>query len=65
VLRAGLDGDPAQFREFGNAGLTAEAAMLCLYVWRSVISEEASDNAAQRGDGPRLVGNFLQMVELH
>ena len=29
------------------------------------MSGESSDQAAQRGDGPRLVGNFLQLVELH
>ena len=29
------------------------------------ISDETVGEAARRGDGPRLIGNFLQMVELH
>ncbi len=50
----------------GSATMTStHVLLLCLHLWRSVISEEAPDDAAQRGDGPRLVGNFLQMVELH
>lgn len=50
----------------GSATMTStHVLLLCLHIWRSVISEEAPDDAAQRGDGPRLVGNFLQMVELH
>jgi AraC-like DNA-binding protein len=50
----------------GSATMTStHVLLLCLHIWRSVISEEAPDDASQRGDGPRLVGNFLQMVELH
>lgn len=39
--------------------------LLCLHLWRSATLDETASEAAQRGDGPRLVGNFLQMVELH
>lgn len=39
--------------------------LLCLHLWRSATRDETASEAAQRGDGPRLVGNFLQMVELH
>jgi AraC family transcriptional regulator, transcriptional activator of pobA len=45
--------------------MSSHVLLLCLHLWRSVISGESSDDAAQRGDGPRLVGNFLQLVELH
>jgi AraC family transcriptional regulator, transcriptional activator of pobA len=45
--------------------MSSHVLLLCLHLWRSVISGESSDEAAQRGDGPRLVGNFRQMVELH
>lgn len=39
--------------------------LLCLHLWRSVISGATLDEGAGRGDGPRLVGNFLQLVEFH
>lgn len=45
--------------------LSSHALLLCLLLWRSVAADEAEHDSAQRGDGPRLVGNFLQMVELH
>jgi AraC family transcriptional activator of pobA len=44
---------------------SSHVLLLCLHMWRSVLSGESVDEATQRGDGPRLVGNFLQMVELH
>ncbi len=45
--------------------LSAHVLLMCLHLWRSLIAEEPVDDIALRGDGPRLVGNFLQMVELH
>jgi AraC family transcriptional regulator, transcriptional activator of pobA len=45
--------------------LSAHLLLLCLHLWRAVIAEEPVDDVSRRGDGPRLVGNFLQMVELH
>jgi AraC family transcriptional activator of pobA len=45
--------------------MSSHVLLLCLHMWRSVISGESADETAQRGDGPRLVGNFLQLVELH
>jgi AraC-like DNA-binding protein len=50
----------------GNATMMSSHLLLvCLQLWRSVISEESADEALQRGDGPRLTGNFLQLIELH
>jgi AraC-like DNA-binding protein len=45
--------------------MSSHVLLLCLHLWRSVISGESTDETGQRGDGPRLIGNFLQMVELH
>jgi len=45
--------------------MSSHVLLLCLHLWRSVISGEAPDEAAHKGDGTRLVGNFLQLVELH
>jgi AraC family transcriptional activator of pobA len=45
--------------------MSSHVLLLCLHLWRSLISGESSDEAAPRGEGPRLVGNFLQMVDLH
>lgn len=45
--------------------VSSHILLLCLHLWRSATLEETASEAAQRGDGPRLVGNFLQMVELH
>ncbi|WP_398466973.1 AraC family transcriptional regulator [Tardiphaga sp.] len=45
--------------------LSAHLLLLCLHLWRALIAEEPVDDVSRRGDGPRLVGNFLQMVELH
>ena len=44
--------------------MSSHVLLLCLHLWRSVISGEA-DNEAHGSDGTRLVGNFLQLVELH
>ena len=44
---------------------SSQLLLLCLYLWRAAISERLEDAPTQRGDGPRLVGNFLQLVELH
>lgn len=45
--------------------VSSHILLLCLHLWRSTTREDATSETAQRGDGPRLVGNFLQMVELH
>ena len=45
--------------------VSSHILLLCLHLWRSATLEETASEAVERGDGPRLVGNFLQMVELH
>jgi AraC-like DNA-binding protein len=45
--------------------ISSHVLQLSLHLWRLMISGASGSEAAQRGDGPRLVGNFLQMVELH
>ncbi|OYU88869.1 MAG: hypothetical protein CFE29_15010 [Bradyrhizobiaceae bacterium PARB1] len=45
--------------------LSTHLLLTCLHLWRALIAEEPVDDITLRGDGPRLVGNFLQMVELH
>jgi AraC-like DNA-binding protein len=45
--------------------IASQLLLLGLYIWRAAISERLEDAPTQRGDGPRLVGNFLQLVELH
>jgi AraC-like DNA-binding protein len=45
--------------------LSSHLLLMCLHLWRSTTLEDAGDDTPVRGDGPRLVGNFLQMVELH
>lgn len=45
--------------------ISSHVLQLSLHLWRSMVSGESGSEATQRGDGPRLVGNFLQMVELH
>ena len=49
----------------GTTMISSHVLQLCLHLWRSVVSDESGSEEALRGDGPRLVGNFLQMVELH
>jgi len=51
---------------FGGATLiSSHLLLLCLQLWRISAAEDAEDEVAARGGGPALVGNFLQMVELH
>ena len=45
--------------------ITSHVLLLCLHLWRASALDNASSGATQRGDGPRIVGNFLQLVELH
>lgn len=45
--------------------LSSHLLLLCLELWRLAVSEHDEGEAAVRGGGPALVGNFLQMVELH
>ncbi len=50
---------------FGGATLiSSHWLLLCLQLWRLSAPQDDRDEAAARG-GPALVGNFLQMVELH
>ena len=51
---------------FGGATLiSSHLLLLCLQLWRLSASHDERDEMAARGGGPALVGNFLQMVELH
>ncbi|HEY0566570.1 MAG TPA: helix-turn-helix domain-containing protein [Xanthobacteraceae bacterium] len=45
--------------------ISSHVLQLCLHLWRSAVPDESGSEDGLRGDGPRLVGNFLQMVELH
>jgi AraC-like DNA-binding protein len=45
--------------------MSSHLMLLCLNLWRCAISAEQPAAPTQRGDGPRLVGNFTQLVELH
>jgi AraC family transcriptional activator of pobA len=57
-----------ELRTPGRGSMTmilSHVLLLCLQLWRSSSSDETVGEAARRGDGPRLIGNFLQMVELH
>jgi AraC family transcriptional regulator, transcriptional activator of pobA len=45
--------------------ISSHVLLLCLHLWRSATPDQSVGEAARRGDGPRLIGNFLQMVELH
>ena len=45
--------------------ISSHVLQLCLHLWRSAVSDESGNEDTLRGDGPRLVGNFLQLVELH
>jgi AraC family transcriptional activator of pobA len=49
----------------GMTMISSHVLQLCLHLWRSAVSDESGSEDALRGDGPRLVGNFLQLVELH
>ncbi len=56
----------AELRTPGHGGATMISSQLlvtCLHLWRLGTSSDERDDAA--GRGPALVGNFLQMVELH
>lgn len=49
----------------GEATLCASHILLIgLHLWRCAADRDAEE-AVPRGDGPRLVGDFLQLVELH
>ena len=58
----------AELRVPGHGGATLIAShllLLCLQLWRLGASHDERREAAARGGGAALVGNFLQMVELH
>jgi AraC family transcriptional regulator, transcriptional activator of pobA len=58
----------AELRTPGHGGTTLIAShllLLCLQLWRLGTSHDERREAAARGGGAALVGNFLQMVELH
>ena len=51
---------------YGGATLiSSHVLLLCLQLWRLSASHDERHEMAARGGGPALVGNFLQMVELH
>lgn len=51
---------------FGGATLvSSHLLLLCLQVWRLGTSHEERREGIARSGGPALIGNFLQMVELH
>ena len=57
----------AELRSPGYGGATlisSHLLLLCLQLWRLSASHDEPHEMAARG-GPALVGNFLQMVELH
>lgn len=50
----------------GDATLcAAHILLICLHLWRCSATEETTSETVLRGDGARLVGDFLQLVELH
>lgn len=58
----------AELRDPGHGGATmisSQLLVMCLHLWRLGTSSDERDDAAGRGGGAALVGNFLQMVELH
>ena len=58
----------AELRTPGHGGATLIAShllLLCLQLWRLGASHDERREAAARGGGAALVGNFMQMVELH
>lgn len=68
VIAASCDALARELQTPGRGSATMMAShilLLCLHLWRLSAPDESASEAAQRGDGPRLVGNFLQMVELH
>jgi AraC family transcriptional activator of pobA len=57
-----------ELRTPGHGGATlisSHLLLLCLQLWRLSASHDERHEMAARGGGPALVGNFLQMVELH
>ena len=71
AFRAVLESCDAIVRELrnpqrgGETLLSSHLLLTCLHLWRAAAPEAAENDTPARGDGPRLVGNFLQMVELH
>jgi len=58
----------SELRNPGHGGATlisSHILMLCLHLWRLGRPRESQPESAARGGGVALVGNFLQMVELH
>jgi AraC family transcriptional regulator, transcriptional activator of pobA len=49
----------------GGAMIASHLLLLCLHLSRLGAAREEPDEATSRGGGKALVGNFLQMVELH
>jgi AraC family transcriptional regulator, transcriptional activator of pobA len=49
----------------GGTLIASHLLLLGLQLWRLSAPHDTRDEVAGRGGGPALVGNFLQMVELH
>lgn len=49
----------------GATLISSHLLLLCLQLWRTSAAHDAGDEVAARGGGAALVGNFLQLVELH
>ena len=49
----------------GATVISSHLLMLCIHLWRLGTSHDAQHETVARGGGVALVGNFLQMVELH
>lgn len=45
--------------------ISSHLLLLCLNLWRSTRPDQHAGDRTERGDGPRLVGHFVQLVELH
>lgn len=58
----------AELKTPGRGSMTmmsSQVLQLCIHLWRCASVDDADNDIALRGDGPRLIGNFLQLVELH
>ncbi|BAT61515.1 transcriptional activator FtrA [Variibacter gotjawalensis] len=45
--------------------ISTQTLLLLLHLWRTASTDSEAADVAQRGEGPRLIAEFLQLVELH